>query len=596
MNNPYFSLIRTVWSFGLPWRRSIVGCYLAFILAQGFLSLGPYAFGQAINELQNFKPGQKNTIIIWLLVGVLVLILFWLFHGPARIVERNISLKIQQSFRLDIYKSLTQLPLQWHQNHHSGNIIARVNRSSTALYKFSENQFRYIHTIVKFMVSICFLLWISLPVGLVSLFSSILIIMVVVLFDRKLVHLYSAENDVENHVGSVLFDYISNMTTVITLRLGELTHNNLYQRMMSIWPFFRKEAILNETKWFTMMILFSSIQAIILIGYTLQALNSNGEIMLGLVVMIFRYQWDINDVFQDLSTHYGEIVRMDTDTKSIQPILEDIKKFAHINKWENIAARWNIIEINNLAFEHVTGTKCVEIFKEISFTIRQGEKIALIGLSGGGKSTLMNLLSGLYLPSNANVKIDGISFNTLKPLQAITTLIPQDPEIFENTIAFNITMDLPTELTQINHIARLAGFSNVLEKLPAGLETDIREKGLNLSVGQKQRLALARGLFAARYSSLILLDEPTSSVDLQTEKEILAGIIKEFPETAMIISLHRLHLLPHFDRIIMLQNGEIVAQGSVFELLNNPGPVLNMWQAYQLNPKSLKKAKKTKTK
>lgn len=142
-------------------------------------------------------------------------------------------------------------------------------------------------------------------------------------------------------------------------------------------------------------------------------------------------------------------------------------------------------------------------------------------------------------------------------------------------------MDITTEPNQINDAVNLSCFSNVLTTLPNGLNTDIREKGLNLSVGQKQRLALARGLFAARFSSLILMDEPTSSIDLPTERKILSGIISSFPAKTMIISLHRLHLLPQFDRIIMLDQGKIVANGTVSELINNPGPVRNLWLEYQ---------------
>ncbi len=588
MDNSYFSLIRMVWRQGLSWRYSIVSYYLAFVTAQAFLSLRTYAFGQTINELQNFKLGQMSQIIFWLLVGVVVLVLFWLFHGPGRVQERNVALKIQQAFRLNLYEQLTRLPLKWHQNHHSGNVITRINRSSTALYRFADSQFKYIQSIVKFMTSIGFLLWISLPIGLISLFCSLVVMTVVILFDRKLIPLYNAENDVENHVGSVLFDYISNMTTVLTLRLGELTHSNLFQRMMSIWPFFRKEVILNEAKWFSMMILFSIVQAVILIGYIVYTLNTTGTIMLGLVVMIFRYQWELNEVFQDLSVHYSELVRMDTDVKSIQPIFNDIEKLAHLPLGAATARQWHTIEIKKLTFHHTSETRNNQIFNQIGFKIRHGEKIALIGSSGSGKSTLMNLLSRLYIPFQVELIIDGISLNSLESLQAITTLIPQDPEIFENTIAFNITMDLPTESDQIQQVVKLSGFTNVLDSLPDGLETDIREKGLNLSVGQKQRLALARGLFAARFSSLILMDEPTSSVDLPMEREILSGIINAFSEAAMIISLHRLHLLPNFDSIIMLSHGKVVACGAVSELLNKPGPVCDLWQAYQEDPENCK--------
>ena len=583
MSNPYFSLIQTVWHYGKTWRSSIVGYYLALMVAQAFIGLIPYTFGRTIDILQNFKLELLPQIVFWLVSGVAALLLFWLFHGPARVVERNIALKIQQAFRLKLYEQLTHLPLKWHQNHHSGNIISRLNRAANALYRFAGDQFIYIQTIVKFLVSTGFLMWISLPVGIVSIVASSLITAIVILFDRKLIPLYNTENEIDNHVGAVFFDYISNMTTVLTLRLGELTHRNLFQRMMSVWPTYRQEVRINEVKWFTMMMLLSLVQAAILMGYIFYTLNTSNMIMIGLVVMIFRYQWDLNEVFRDLSIHYGELVRMDTEVKGIQPILEDIKKLAHLPQGEATARQWHTLQIKELTFHHANQTDKA-IFDHINFTIARNEKVALIGTSGGGKSTLLNLLCGLYTASSAQLIIDNVPFNSLEPLQAITTLIPQDPEIFENSIAFNITMDLPTEIAEINRVVALAGFSQVLEALPFGLETDIREKGLNLSVGQKQRLALARGLFAARFSSLILMDEPTSSVDLPTEEAILSRVLDEFKEAAMIVSLHRLHLLPKFDRIILLSEGKIVADGKTQDLLQNEGPVKELWQAYQQNP------------
>ena len=142
-------------------------------------------------------------------------------------------------------------------------------------------------------------------------------------------------------------------------------------------------------------------------------------------------------------------------------------------------------------------------------------------------------------------------------------------------------MDLEATPEHLEQVMQLAGFSPVLETLQNGLLTDIREKGLNLSVGQKQRLALSRGLFAARFSSFILMDDPTSSVDLPTEKAILSGVIDEYAEATIIVSLHRLHLLPKFSRIIMLQDGEIVADGPTEKLLTVDNPVKTLWEKYQ---------------
>lgn len=580
MNNPYLDLIRTVWRNGKPWRHIIVGYYIAYIIAQSVLSLGPYAFGKTVDILQHFTPDKLTSVVLWLSMSVAVLLIFWLFHGPARVKEREVAMHIQQDLRSRIYEQLTQLPLKWHQNHHSGNIISRINRASTALYRFAGDQFIYIETIIKFIASSCFLLWISLPVGLLSLLSCAISIVTVLLFDRKLIPLYNKENEIDNHVGAVMFDYISNMTTILTLRLGELTRSNLFQRLMSIWPFYKKDIVINEVKWFVMGVVLTTLQSIILIGYIVHSLHTTGAVMIGLIVMIYRYQWDLSEVFYNFSATYSDLVRMDTDVKGLQVIQEDIARLAHKTPGENIARQWHHIDITDLDFYHSQDDVSKKIFDHLNLTIRRGEKIALIGESGGGKSTLLNMIRGLYTPDNAQLKIDGVLFPSLEPLQSITTLIPQDPEIFENTIEFNITLDVEEKPEIIQQAVKLACFDNVLDTLPSGLKTDIREKGLNLSVGQKQRLALARGLFAARFSSLILMDEPTSSVDLPTEKNILSGVIQAFPDAALMVSLHRLHLLPKFDRIIMLDHGKIIADGQTADLLNKPGPVRQLWENY----------------
>jgi ABC-type multidrug transport system fused ATPase/permease subunit len=156
--------------------------------------------------------------------------------------------------------------------------------------------------------------------------------------------------------------------------------------------------------------------------------------------------------------------------------------------------------------------------------------------------------------------------------------MPQEPEIFENTLAYNVTLGLPCREDEIRRVCELAHFTDVLRQLPEGLQTDIKEKGVNLSGGQKQRLALARGILAAKDSQLVLLDEPTSSVDPVTEARIYQNLFKAFAGKAVVSSIHRLHLLEQFDYIYVLDKGTIVDEGSFEQLLAHSELFKKMWQ------------------
>ena len=159
-----------------------------------------------------------------------------------------------------------------------------------------------------------------------------------------------------------------------------------------------------------------------------------------------------------------------------------------------------------------------------------------------------------------------------------TTLFPQEPEIFENTIWYNVTLGLPFDEADVASVCETAHFAEVVKELPKGLESSIQEKGVNLSGGQKQRLALARGILAARQSEIVLLDEPTSSVDPKTEAEIYEKMFAAFADKAVVSALHRLHLLRHFDEVYVLRQGRVVARGTLEELLAGSEVFREMWR------------------
>ncbi len=261
---------------------------------------------------------------------------------------------------------------------------------------------------------------------------------------------------------------------------------------------------------------------------------------------------------------------------------------------DGLPDNWRSITIRRLNFSHrpsYDAGQYAQSLHDLQLEITRGKRIALIGESGSGKSTLLALLRGLYLPEpGMEIEVATAAPPTpastattdtrgwLDRLNEAVTLFPQEPEIFENTLAYNITLGLPFTEDEILRVCESAHFTEVIAQLPQGLASDIREKGVNLSGGQKQRLALARGILAARDSSVVLLDEPTSSVDPRTEAMIYEGMFAAFSDKAIISSIHRLHLLPRFDHVYVLHQGRIVAEGT-FEHLRDNSPVFQeLWR------------------
>ena len=245
--------------------------------------------------------------------------------------------------------------------------------------------------------------------------------------------------------------------------------------------------------------------------------------------------------------------------------------------------QWQHIDIEKLNFvrtERNPLKKPAGLF-DLSMRIEKGKRIALIGESGSGKSTLLALLRGLHDPlAGSIITLDGSIPIELDNISSTVTLFPQEPEIFENTILYNITLGLPVSREEVMKVCEQAQFVDVLNRLPEGLDTFIQEKGVNLSGGQKQRLALARGILAARTSDIILMDEPTSSVDPRTEKLIYTSMFETFRGKVVISSLHRLHLLSQFDYIYILRNGRVADEGT-YDHLNRYSLVFQEMWAHQ---------------
>jgi ABC-type multidrug transport system fused ATPase/permease subunit len=585
--NPYAATMQKAWQYAEGHRRKFVLTYAMFIVSNILAASYPIFWGWFINKLQ--LEGTDALQYAWLYGGIYLLIhlVDWAFHGTGRVYERELAFVVGQNYLEDLYRKAVHLSVTWHKDHHSGKTINRIRKAHEALKAFLDAGFRYMHTFGKFTFAFVAILYFSPLFGGIAVLIGLLIIYIIFQFDKQYIRAAHETNEREHVVSSTLFDSLSNIVTVITLRLEKRMEKGLSARISNVFPPFRRKVVVNEWKWFTTDMLVTLIYAITVVGYVYQNWTPGEVFLIGSLVTLVGYVTQFSSVFHDFAYLYTQVVQYDTDIRSVEN-LEEAYAQQHIAvNGQQLPSNWQQLNIQNVTFSHDTNhfanlennVPKARGLQDLSIRIKRGQKIALIGESGSGKSTLLALLRGLYHAEiQASVAVDGQVHQGLNIINNQVTLFPQEPEIFENTIEYNITLGLPFEEQEINNALQTAQFEQVLEELPNGLASNIQEKGVNLSGGQKQRLALARGVFVAKFSDIILLDEPTSSVDPKTELLIYKAMFAQFKEKAIISSLHRLHLLPQFDYIYVLDQGRVVAEGSFEELHAGDAVFQALWR------------------
>lgn len=584
MSNPYLSLMKTAWRYAKHEKKQYILVYSLFILASGTFAVAPLLYGWFIDAVQGGTE-QLKYALLYAGLYFLLRLAEWALHGPARVLERKLAFNLSRNFLQELYHQTLHLPVKWQQDNHSGATINRIRKAYEALKDFFQNGFMYLYALTKFVSSFVAMLLFSPLFGGIGIVLGAITVWIIFKFDKPFIKSVDETNEREHVVSSTLFDSLSNIITVITLRLEKRMEKSLLEKVMDVYAPFMRSVKINEWKWFVADMLVVVIYCVNIVGYVYQNTLPRQVFALGGLVTLIGFVNQFTSVFHDVAWQYTQIVQYNTNVQTARSISEAYQQHHLPDGASNLPEKWKKISIGNLNFSHKENYSTEEkaqSLHHISINIEKGKRIALIGESGSGKSTLMALLRGLYEPEKGLVlTIDEKATASIDSLHSIVTLFPQEPEIFENTIEHNITLGLPFDEQEIMAVCETAHFTEVVHQLPKGLQSSIQEKGVNLSGGQKQRLALARGILAAKSCDIILLDEPTSSVDPKTEIQIYEKLFKECEGKAIVSSLHRLYLLSYFDYIYVLKNGRIVDEGAFEDLKSRSAIFQEMWQHQQ---------------
>jgi ABC-type multidrug transport system fused ATPase/permease subunit len=588
-NNPLIYLARKDWEFSAGNRKNVVLFLVLFALSNLVSFTEPIVLAQVVNVVQKdlsehggITYGEVLHACRWLSLMVLSGLVFWACHGPARVLEQNNAFLVRGNFRRKMLDGILRFPMQWHVDHHTGDTIDRVEKGANAIVNFAEDSFMVIGTLSNLVGSFIALVYFNPRASFAVVLTAFLAGALVIRFDKILVPQYRILSRSENKISEKVIDVITNIGTIIILRVEKNVMKAIVRKIMEPFELFRKNRRISETKWFFVGVINSLTTVWVLGSFLYYHSKLHTAIAIGTFIALYQYVRRINDACFRFTGMYSDIVKQRARLENAEEIANDFY-FQEKIQTTVLNGKWRELKIRNLSFSYHADEGADLRLENVSMTIKRGQRTALIGSTGSGKSTLLKVVRDLYDPRTLDLYLDGRRLsNGFKAISPEIALVQQDPEIFSTTVAENIKVWADWEMADILKHTDIACFTNVAEGLPKKWDSMMKEKGVNLSGGEKQRLALARGLLASEDKAIVLLDEPTSSVDVANEQVIFENIFRAFSDKAIICSLHSLHLLPMFDQIHMFEDGKIIASGTFEQIMDFPA-FRGLWEDFIKN-------------
>ncbi len=464
----------------------------------------------------------------------------------------------------EVFTALITFPLKWHVHHHTGENLSRLNRSVGAIESVVSNYvWQIIDGVMKFFAATLLIFALDAEVAVVVLVMGFVTVMVMILFNARLTRNIRKNNRFYDRLNRTCVDYLSNIITVKTLRLEAPAISYLTEQRDEGFRLSRKIWKYQELKWGTIAVGYSLVMGTSLLVYFNNQRQLGAAFNVAQVYVLLNYLDRIFAAIGSFTGYYGGIIEAATAYDDASTVLSESRQSIEPIRNGNLPRAWSTLDLKDVSFSY--GGE-VPNLKRVSVSIKRGEKIALVGPSGGGKSTLLKVMAGMLAVQEGSAMTDDCGCYTLEDVAQASLLVPQEPEIFSETVRYNLSFGQEFSEQQMQKAVEICRIDHLLQKLSKGWDSELEEAGLNISVGERQRLALARGMLRVPGKDILLLDEPTSSLDPLTEKQIFAGILHEFSELTVITACHRLALVPLFDKVIYVKDGRIEEVGSFPEL------------------------------
>ncbi len=473
-----------------------------------------------------------------------------------------------------IFSKLTEHSLNFHSDRFGGSLVSQTSKLIGSFGTFWDTLiFTAIPTAAGLAAATIILSFYFWQYAVVLLAISIVYILAVYYGSRFMFKRYTAESQANTASNGYVADAVTNVMTIKSHGHEEVELKNLNNKVET-W---RQKALSTMRGFIRVSTAYSSLTTIMNLVAIVAAIIAveNKSISIGAVYLAVSYTftitgrlWDIIYVMSSYNRIIGDANDM-TEILRLKPSVKDLSS-------DSISVSDGYIKINNMSFSH-KGHK-EKLFENFSLHIKPDQRVGLVGVSGSGKTTLTKLLLRFSDVNDGNIEIDGqdIKMVTQHSLRRSIAYVPQEPMLFHRSISENIAYGkLDATKAEILAAAEKAQAREFIEKLPKGFDTLVGERGVKLSGGQRQRIAIARAIL--KDSPIIVLDEATSALDSESEVLIQEALKKLMQSRTSIVIAHRLSTISHLDRIVVLDKGKIIEQGSHKELLERNGKYAKLW-------------------
>ncbi|ECL1965774.1 ABC transporter ATP-binding protein [Listeria monocytogenes] len=559
--------MKWIWQYVRKYRLLMIGVFILIFIASGISIIYPLLGGKVIDDV--VYQNKTNLLIPLLLIMIISTIIRTICRYTYQIMCERIGQNSLFRIREDLYKKLQSLDFDFFNNTRVGDIMARMTGDTDAIRHFvSWVSYNILENVFLFSFAIIIMATINWKLTLALVILTPLIAILTMKMSSKAQPVFYEIRESFSRLNSMVEENISGNRVVKAFAREDFEMKKFHEHNED----FKKRNLDSADVSRTYLPVLDSLAGMLVVitlifgGY----LVIKGQMTLGDLVAFNGFLWMLNGPMRMSGWLINDVQRFIASSFKIQDMMAtDAKIPIHAEK--PAPSLQGHVEFKNVSF-HFEDDPNTDVLKNISLKASPGQTIAILGETGAGKSTLVNLICRFYDPTSGEILIDGVDARKwhVRELRNHIATVMQDIFLFSDTVEGNIAFGAPdATMEDVRRMARIADADHFIETMPESYDTIVGERGVGLSGGQKQRISLARALL--KNPSILILDDTTSAVDMETEVKIQGELKKITENTTTFIIAHRISSVKEADEILILNHGEIIERGTHSSLLAEKG-------------------------